>query len=67
MTRRLQGAAVGALLSMLSTLRAALGDLDRIDAWLTVTGFGYATLPFRLPVVLSAELAIGTPTREQVF
>jgi enamine deaminase RidA (YjgF/YER057c/UK114 family) len=92
-----QHAAVGALLSMLSTLRAALGDLDRIAAWLTVTGFvnaapdfagttlvvnpasellldifgpeigahartavGYTTLPFRMPVVLAAELAIRT-------
>ena len=99
-----QQAAVGALLSMLSTLRTALGDLDRIDAWLTVTGFvnaapafagttlvinpaselildifgpevgvhartavGYTTLPFRLPVVLSAELAISPPTREHMF
>ena len=90
-----QLAAVGALLSMLSTLRSALGDLDRIAAWLTITGFvnaatdfegttvvlnpasellldifgpetgahartavGYTTLPFRMPVVLSAELAI---------
>lgn len=90
-----QGAAVGALLSMLSTLRDTLGDLDRIAAWLTITGFvnaapefagttlvlnpaselllevfgpqigahartavGYTTLPFRMPVVLSAELAI---------
>ena len=73
----------------------ALGDLDRIAAWLTLTGFvnaapefpsttlvlnpaselildifgpaigahartavGYSTLPFRMPVVISAELAI---------
>ena len=90
-----QHAAVGALLSMLSTLRGALGVLDRIDAWLTLTGLvnaapefggttlvvnpasellldifgrkigahartavGYTTLPFRMPVVLAAELAI---------
>jgi hypothetical protein len=31
------------------------------------TAVGYATLPFRLPVVLSAELAIDAPIREQVF
>ena len=92
-----QSAAVGALLSMLATLRGALGDLDRIAAWLTITGFvnaapefagttlvvnpasellldifgreigahartavGYTTLPFRMPVVLAAELAILT-------
>jgi enamine deaminase RidA (YjgF/YER057c/UK114 family) len=92
-----QHAAAGALLSMLSTLRGALGDLDRIDAWLTLTGLvnaapqfagttlvvnpasellldifgrqigahartavGYTTLPFRMPVVLAAELAIRT-------
>jgi hypothetical protein len=92
-----QSAAVGALLSMLSTLQGALGDLDRIAAWLTIAGFvnaapefagttlvvnpasellldifgpeigahartavGYTTLPFRMPVVLAAELAIRT-------
>ena len=90
-----QQAATGAALSVLSTLRGALGDLDRIAAWLTLTGFvnaapefpsttlvlnpaselildifgpaigahartavGYSTLPFRMPVVISAELAI---------
>lgn len=90
-----QRAAVGAVLSMLGSLRAALGDLDRVVAWLTVTGFvnaapdfglttavlnpaselilqlfgeevgahartavGYTTLPFRMPVVISAELAV---------
>ena len=90
-----QHAAIGAVLSILATLRAALGDLDRVAAWLIVTGFvnaapefasttlvlnpaselildlfgpaigahartavGYITLPFRMPVVISAELAI---------
>lgn len=90
-----QEAAVGALLSMLSNLRTALGNLDRIAAWLTLSGsvnatpefsgntmvlnpasellleifgpetgahartaLGYTTLPFRMPVVLSAELAL---------
>jgi enamine deaminase RidA (YjgF/YER057c/UK114 family) len=90
-----QQAGIGAMLSTLSTLRGALGDLDRVAAWLTVTGFvnaapefpsttlvlnpaselildlfgpavgahartavGYTTLPFRMPVVISAELAI---------
>ena len=90
-----QQAATGAALSVLSTSRGALGDLDRIAAWLTLTGFvnaapefpsttlvlnpaselildifgpaigahartavGYSTLPFRMPVVISAELAI---------
>jgi hypothetical protein len=93
-----QQAAIGAMLSTLSTLRGALGDLDRVAAWLTVTGFvnaapefpsttlvlnpaselildlfgpavgahartavGYTTLPFRMPVVISAELAIRRP------
>jgi hypothetical protein len=92
-----QHAATTALLSMLSTLRGALGDLDRITAWLTLNGLvnaapdfagttlvinpaselllaifgreigahartavGYTTLPFRMPVVLAAELAIRT-------
>ena len=90
-----QQAAVGALLSMVSSLRETLGDLDRIEAWLTLTGLvnaapdfglttlvvnpasalllevfgtevgahartavGYSTLPFRMPVVLAAELAV---------
>ncbi|CAM3876069.1 RidA family protein [Smaragdicoccus niigatensis] len=94
-----QSAGVLALLSMLSSLKQAIGSLDRIDAWLTVTGFvnaapdfelttmvlnpaselllevfgpevgahartavGYSTLPFRLPVVISAELEIAGAT-----
>jgi enamine deaminase RidA (YjgF/YER057c/UK114 family) len=90
-----QHAGVLALLSMLASLKQAIGSLDRIAAWLTITGFvnaspdfglttlvlnpaseivldlfgpdtgahartsvGYSTLPFRLPVVISAELEV---------
>jgi enamine deaminase RidA (YjgF/YER057c/UK114 family) len=86
-----------ATLAMLSSLRAALGDLSRVAAWLTVSGFvnadpgfpattlvmnpcsqllvdlfgaevgahartaiGVATLPFNLPVVIAAEVAISS-------
>ena len=41
-----QQAATGAALSVLSTLRGALGDLDRIVAWLTLTGFVNAAPEF---------------------
>lgn len=42
-----QGSAVSATLSILASLRRAIGDLDRIAAWLVVSGFvnaepGYA-------------------------
>jgi enamine deaminase RidA (YjgF/YER057c/UK114 family) len=86
-----------ATLAMLSSLRAALGDLSRVAAWLTVSGYvnadpgfpgttlvmnpcsellvdhfgaeagahartaiGVATLPFNLPVVIVAEVAISS-------
>lgn len=39
-------AASGALLSLLSSLARALGDLDRIAAWLTLTGFVNADAGF---------------------
>jgi enamine deaminase RidA (YjgF/YER057c/UK114 family) len=84
-----------ATLAMLASLQAALGDLDRISAWVVVNGFvnadpgyarttlvmnpcselllelfgldagpnartaiGVAALPFDLPVVISAEVAL---------
>lgn len=86
-----------AALSVIASVQAAVGDLDRIDAWLTVTGFvqaepgyakttavlnsfsevvleifgskigehartaiGVAALPLNLPVVVAAELHLGS-------
>ena len=91
-----QWSAIRALLSVLASLQRMLGDLDRIEAWLSITcfvnadpGFGRLTLianpmsemvlelfgaergahartspgvvalPFDLPVVVAAELAVG--------
>lgn len=90
-----QDAARLTALAVISSLKAALGDLDRISAWLTVSGFvnaapefplttavinafsdgvldvfgpevgahartaiGAATTPFRLPVIVAAEIEI---------
>ena len=60
-----QASAQRATLALLSSLRAAVGDLDRVTAWLTGevgaharTAIGAATLPFNLPVVIAAELEI---------
>ena len=90
-----QASACGALLSVLASLQRDLGDLDRVEAWLSVTCFvsaepgfdrltlianpmsklivelfgpergahsrtspGVAALPFDLPVIVAAELAV---------
>ncbi len=90
-----QASARAATLSMLASLQRTLGDLDRVAAWLTVSGFvnadpgysqttlvmnaasellldlfgddagshartgpGLTSLPFNVPVVLSAEVEI---------
>jgi hypothetical protein len=91
------GAARGAALAMLATLRQELGDLDRVTAWLAVRGYvqcapgftqmttvvngfsdlildvygpeagrharsapGVVALPLNLPVVVEAEVEVGT-------
>ena len=59
---------------MLSSLRSALGSLDRVRDWVTLNGFvnadpgehgrhartaiGVAALPLNLPVIMSAEVIV---------
>ena len=50
--------------AILTSLKASLGDLDRVGAWLIVSGYvnaelGYpqtAPVPLNMPVVISAEV-----------